>query len=68
MKKRGSKYVSIYGAYDRETDALIALGTAAEVARMCHITVDSLYCYVARGTGKYEYVNVGRERKPNACI
>lgn len=42
-----------YGAYDRKTDALVAMGTGPEVAGYLGITVETLRTYVTKGTGKY---------------
>ena len=57
-KGRGPQGRAQYGAYVRGTDELVAMGTAREVAEVCDITVESLYCFVSRGTGKYEYVRL----------
>lgn len=50
-----------YAAYDRKTDELVALGTGAEVAHVCGITIGTLRTYVTRDKGKYQIVRIEEE-------
>lgn len=56
--KWGPDKLSQYGAYDRKTDELVALGNCHEVAAQLGITVETLRTYVTKGTGKCQIVRL----------
>lgn len=58
VHKWGPDKLGQYGAYDRDTTALVAMGSAREVAAQLGITVESLRCHVCRGSGKYQIVRM----------
>lgn len=61
-KKWGPDQLAQYGAYDRKTDKLVAMGSAKEVAAQLGIKEVTFRRYVCRGTGKYLIVRVDEER------
>lgn len=59
LPTRGIGKLAQYGAYDRETDQLVAMGSAREVAAQLGTTEATLRCQVCRGgTRKYQIVRL----------
>lgn len=54
----GPDKLAHYGAYDRKTDELVAMGTGREVAAQLGITRETLRSYVTTGRGKYQIVRL----------
>lgn len=54
----GPDKLTQYGAYDRKTSELVAMGTAAEVAAQLGIKETTFRGYVTKGCGKYQIVKL----------
>ena len=63
--KCGPDKLAQYGAYDRKTDQLVAMGTGREVAAQLGITLNSLWCHICRGSGKYQIVRIEPDGEEN---